>query len=286
MEAMPKDVGKGIIRMDPSDMETNYLSIGDIVYITGKRRAIARVLPCHPDQRGKGIMQIDGVLRQNAQLSINEKGTISKATAQPARTLILAPGAGLKGFQESINYQLGELLIGLPVLHGDRIRVNYFGTTMEFTVLNTIPTGITIVDDHTVIKVNWDKRQPGSRLPVTYEDVGGLAKELRKIREMIEIPLRYPEVFAHLGIEPPKGVLLYGTPGTGKTLIARTVANETEAHFIHVNGPEIIHKYYGESEARLREIFETAKKNAPSIIFLDEIDAIAPKREEVTGEVE
>jgi len=284
-EAMAKDVGRGNVRLDPADMMRIGLAVGDIVTITGQRGTVARVLPAYPEYRGREIMQIDGTIRQNAGLGLGEKGRIGKTAVQPAAQLVLA----LKQRQMALdqgNRQLYRLLEGLPVTKGDCLRIGFFGSTVELFVHDTVPSGPVLVESTTAIKLKKDQSGDGSQATITYEDVGGLAKELRKIREIIELPLRFPEVFTHLGIEPPRGVLLYGPPGTGKTLIARAIAKETKASFYHVNGPEIINKYYGESEAKLREIFDTARSHAPSIIFLDEIDAIAPRREEVRGEVE
>jgi transitional endoplasmic reticulum ATPase len=284
-EAMAKDVGRGNVRLDPADMMRIGLAVGDIVTITGQRGTVARVLPAYPEYRGREIMQIDGTIRQNAGLGLGEKGRIGKTAVQPAAQLVLA----LKQRQMALdqgNRQLYRLLEGLPVTKGDCLRIGFFGSTVELFVHDTVPSGPVLVESTTAIKLKKDQSDDGSQATITYEDVGGLAKELRKIREIIELPLRFPEVFTHLGIEPPRGVLLYGPPGTGKTLIARAIAKETKASFYHVNGPEIINKYYGESEAKLREIFDTARSHAPSIIFLDEIDAIAPRREEVRGEVE
>jgi transitional endoplasmic reticulum ATPase len=282
---MAKDVGRGNVRLDPADMMRIGLAVGDIVTITGQRGTVARVLPAYPEYRGREIMQIDGTIRQNAGLGLGEKGRIGKTAVQPAAQLVLA----LKQRQMALdqgNRQLYRLLEGLPVTKGDCLRIGFFGSTVELFVHDTVPSGPVLVESTTAIKLKKDQSGDGSQATITYEDVGGLAKELRKIREIIELPLRFPEVFTHLGIEPPRGVLLYGPPGTGKTLIARAIAKETKASFYHVNGPEIINKYYGESEAKLREIFDTARSHAPSIIFLDEIDAIAPRREEVRGEVE
>lgn len=284
-EALAKDVGRGNVRLDPADMERAGLKVGDIITITGQRTTVGRVLPAYSEYRGKGLMQIDGITRQNAHLGLGEKGRIAKVVVQPARQVTLVPPPEPGPFEQE-SRQLARLLAGLPAVSGDRVRVDFFGSAVEFIILDTVPTGPVLIEPGTAIKLKKEQGSSGRQTRVTYEDIGGLAKEVRKVREMIELPLKYPEIFAHLGIDPPRGVLLHGPPGTGKTLIARAVASETKAYFIHVDGPEVIHKYYGESEAKLREIFETARSHAPSIIFLDEIDAIAPRREEVTGEVE
>lgn len=283
-EAMTKDVGKGNVRIDPADMMKIGLAVGDIVTITGQRGTVARVLPAYPEYRGREIMQIDGTIRQNAGLSLGEKGRIGKTAVQPAAQLVLELKQRQVVFEQGSQWH--RLLEGLPLIKGDCLRIGFFGSTLELFVHDTVPSGPVLVESTTAIKLKKDQSDAAGQAAITYEDVGGLGKELRKIREMIELPLRFPEVFTHLGIEPPRGVLLYGPPGTGKTLIARAIASETKASFFHVNGPEIINKYYGESEAKLREIFDNARSQAPSIIFLDEIDAIAPRREEVKGEVE
>ncbi len=286
-EAVKKDAGRGLARIDPSDIEKLNATIGDIVEVAGKRRTVAKIMPAFKEERGKGIIQIDGPTRGNAQISLDEKITVKKIPWQPADNIVLTPVNSVNLERDS--KYIGSLLDGLPVIAGDRIRATLFGSRFtDFVVESTIPKGVVVINPTTLLKIN--EKKPGSgaaeRLKFSYEDIGGLSHEIRRIREMIELPLKHPEVFERLGIDAPKGVLLYGPPGCGKTLIARAVANETDAHFITINGPEIIHKFYGESEARLRQIFEDAKKHAPSIIFLDEIDAIAPKREHVVGDVE
>ncbi len=286
-EAVKKDAGRGLARIDPSDIEKLGATIGDIVEVSGKRRTVAKIMPAFKEERGKGIIQIDGPTRGNAQISLDEKITVKKIPWQPADNIVLTPVNSVNLERDS--KYIGSLLDGLPVIAGDRIRATLFGSRFtDFVVESTIPKGVVVINPTTLLKIN--EKKPGSgaaeRLKFSYEDIGGLSHEIRRIREMIELPLKHPEVFERLGIDAPKGVLLYGPPGCGKTLIARAVANETDAHFITINGPEIIHKFYGESEARLRQIFEDAKKHAPSIIFLDEIDAIAPKREHVVGDVE
>lgn len=287
-EALPKDVGRGIIRIDPQDMNRIGVDLGEIVEILGKKRTAVRVMPTFMEHRGKGVFQIDGIIRQNAQIGLGEKGEIYKTDFKDAISITLAPVDIVKGnADERDSHFIGRLLEGLPVLTGDRVRVNYPSSMYrEFLVIETCPQQAVLVQTTTVIKLKSHQNLESRGSKVTYEDIGGLSKEILKVREMVELPLKYPEIFVRLGIEAPKGILLHGPPGTGKTLIARAVANETDAFFIHVNGPEVIHKYYGESEAKLRQIFDSAAKHAPSIIFLDEIDAIAPKREEVRGEVE
>jgi transitional endoplasmic reticulum ATPase len=285
-EAYYRDVGRGIARVDPNVMEKLGLQSGDVIEIVGKSTVPAIVWPGYPEDRGKGIIRIDGNLRSNAGVGIDDKVTIRKVTVKPAEKVTLAP-------TEPVRLMGGEayllrLLEGRPVKRGQKIRVEVFGHTLTFVITATKPSGVVLVSRSTNIELKEKPVEEVARAvpDVTYEDIGGLKRELRLVREMIELPLKHPELFQKLGIEPPKGVLLYGPPGTGKTLIAKAVANEVDAHFISISGPEIMSKYYGESEQRLREIFEEAKENSPSIIFIDEIDSIAPKREEVTGEVE
>jgi transitional endoplasmic reticulum ATPase len=288
-EALPKDVGRGLVRLDPQNLDQLGVRIGDVVQITGKRATVARAMPAYADQRGQGLIQADGILRLNAGAGLDERVTIERVKTQPARSLTLAPAEGVRASQVAAQARyLAKLLDGIPVVAGDRVRVNLFGTRAQsFTVVETSPSGPTLISAATVIRISGEKSakgEKGERGTITYEDIGGLRRETRRIREMIELPLRYPEVFERLGIDAPKGVLLYGPPGSGKTLIARAVANETSAHFVTINGPEIIDKLYGASEANLRGIFEDARKNAPAIIFIDEIDAIAPKREDMSGD--
>ena len=287
-EAHAKDVGRGIARLDPQDIERIGATIGDIVEITGKRTTAAKIMPAYPADRGKGILQIDGIVRGNAQAGLDDAVGVRKVDYEMARIVELSPLGTAKSLPRgSDSRYIGRLLEGLVMTEGDRVRANLFGTrAVDFDVVDVFPAGVVIVGRSTTVKVKRERRQERRGLGVSYEDIGGLDKEIKRIREMIELPLRYPEVFDRLGIEAPKGVLLHGPPGCGKTLIARAVANETSASFFHVSGPEIVHKFYGESEAHLRAIFEEASTQAPSIIFLDEIDAIAPKREEVQGEVE
>lgn len=284
-EAVKKDAGRGLARIDPADIERLPATIGDIVEIVGKKRTVAKVMPAFREERGKGIIQIDGPTRGNAQVGLDEKVTIKKIASNPADNVVLTPITAVNLERDS--KYIGSLLDGLPVIAGDRIRATLFGSRFtDFMVEATVPKGVVVINPTTLLKINEKKTGTAGRLKFSYEDIGGLGHEIHRIREMIELPLKHPEVFERLGIDAPKGVLLYGPPGCGKTLIARAVANETDAHFITINGPEIIHKFYGESEARLREIFENAKKHAPCIIFIDEIDAIAPKREHVVGDVE
>lgn len=284
-EAQARDVGRGIARMDPRDLERLGAAIGDIVEIVGKERTVAKAMPAYMADRGKGLVQIDGILRENAQAGLDEKVSVHVIEHQPARNIVLAPVEAVKSWPEGrYTRYLAHKLEGLPVTAGDRVRLDLFGTrAQDFTVAEVSPKDVVIIQRSTAIKFKGEGA-PSLRSTISYEDVGGLHREVQRIREMIELPLRYPEVFERLGIEPPKGVLLHGPPGCGKTLIARAVAHETSAYFAHINGPEIIHKFYGESEAHLRNIFEDARRQAPAIVFIDEIDAIAPKREEARGD--
>ena len=285
-EAWSKDVGRGIARIDPSDMAKLGIDVGDIIEIKAKRTTVAKAMPTFQDDRGKGIVQIDGLVRANCHAGLGEKATITKAAAKPAGRIVLSPSEELPALAAKRDSKyLGRLLEGLPVLTGDTVRAMLFGArSHDFTVLNTAPGGPVLVHATTAITVKDEKAGGPRGRRVSYEDVGGLSREIHRIREMVELPLKYPQVFQRLGIEAPKGVLFYGPPGTGKTLIARAVANETEAYFIQLSGPEIMAKYYGESEGKLRAIFEEASAHAPAIIFLDELDAIAPKREEMGAE--
>jgi len=285
-ESLPKDVGRGIARLDPEILKSVKTEIGETIEIEGKRKTIAKAMPTFQDMRGKGIVQIDGLIRHNAGIGIDEKVTLSPIESQPARKILLTPlTVSLSG--RTRHSYLGKIMEGLPMMTGDKVRALLFGTTsQEFLVSKTFPDGPVVIDSQTAIEIAEEKAAEAVKGRISYEDIGGLHREIQRIREMIELPLKYPSIFKRLGVEPPKGVLLIGPPGTGKTLIARAVAQETEAYFLSVNGPEIIHKFYGESEANLRNIFQDAEKHAPSIIFLDEIDAIAPKREKVIGDVE
>lgn len=262
------------------------VEVGDIIQIAGKRKTVAKVMPTYVEDRGKGIIQVDGLIRQNAQIGLDEKTVIEKMPYKSAQRVVLSPITFLRGAIGDMRY-LSSLLDGLPLVEGDRIRATLFGTrSHDFIVTAAIPRDVVVIHPKTIIEIKTRKEEKKfvERARVSYEDIGGLKKEIRRIREMIELPLRHPQVFERLGIDAPKGVFLHGPPGCGKTLIARAVANETDAYFTHLSGPEIMHKFYGESEAHLRKIFETASSNAPAIIFLDEIDAIAPKREEMGAE--
>jgi transitional endoplasmic reticulum ATPase len=288
-EASQRDFGRGIARIDPQAMKKMSVQTGDVIQIAGKKRTAAKVMPSYPENRGKDIIQIDGIIRNNSFVGIGDNVCVEKIDVEKAEKVTLAPleqnQPWLKG--EKPVEHARRLLEGLPLVEGDQVRLNLLGSNVAFIVARIKPNGgAVIVHATTEVAILEKTAQNNRKISATYEDVGGLAEQIQRTREMIELPLRHPEVFDRLGIEPPKGVLLHGPPGTGKTLIAKAVANETFATFIYISGAEIHGKYYGESEGRLREIFNEAAQNKPCIIFIDEIDAIAPKREEVTGEVE
>ncbi|BDC19083.1 CDC48 family AAA ATPase [Acidianus sp. HS-5] len=288
VEARQKDVGRGKVRIDLDLLSQIDVSPGDVVEIEGTRKTAAIAWPLSADDYTgeKDIIRMDGITRKNAGVSIGDKVIVRKATVKPATSVKLAPSNFSitvdPGFVAYVKKKLKEF----PLVEGDTVLIPVLGQAIPFTVIQVRPAGIVMVTDETSINIS-DKPVEQTRYPrVTYEDIGGLKNIIQKVRELVELPLRHPELFKRLGIEPPKGVLLYGPPGTGKTLLAKAVANETDSYFTSINGPEIMSKFYGESEQRLREIFEDAKKHAPAIIFIDEIDAIAPKRDEVIGEVE
>jgi transitional endoplasmic reticulum ATPase len=286
-EARNADVGRAIARLDPADLKTLGVRIGDTISIRGKKTTVARAMPAFQEDRGKSRVQIDGLTRENAGAGIDDQVELAPVKAQGAGSVTLKP-TNVAPSQRDLDY-IGGLLDGVAVMSGDRVRATLFGNrSADFVVQKTQPGGPVLINPTTSLVVERapDKQTAGGPAAVSYEDIGGLGNQLARIREMIELPLRYPEVFQRLGIDPPKGVLLHGPPGTGKTLIARAVAHETEANFYTVSGPEVIHKFYGESEAHLRKIWDEATRKGPSIIFLDEIDSIAPRRDNVQGEVE
>ena len=284
LEAYTRDVGRGVARIDYDSMDTLNASTGDVIEIKGKRRTVAKCLPLYPSDEGKGIIRIDGLGRNNSGIAIGDTISVRKIKAVAAEKIVVAPLEAIPPIDERY---LADALESVPLIKGDNVMVPYFGGRLTFQVIGVTPAAdAVLVTQKTVFHIA-EKGETLRGVPqVTYEDIGGISNEIKKVREMIELPLRHPEIFEKLGIEAPKGVLLYGPPGTGKTLLAKAVANESQAHFISISGPEIMSKFYGESEARLREIFKEAREKSPSIIFVDEIDSIAPKREEVTGEVE
>jgi len=284
-EAIGKDVGRALARIGPEDLERLQVAIGDTVEVEGKRATVCKAMPAYKELRGQSRVQLDGLTRENAGAGLDEFVQVRKLAVRPAQRIELAP-LTLAPDGRDLPY-IGSLLDGLPVREGDRIRAMLFGSRCaDFKVQHTTPRGPVLINPTTELAVGKAEVKDRAAAAVPYEDIGGLKPQLHRIREMIELPLRYPEVFERLGIDAPKGVLLHGPPGCGKTLIARAIAHETEARFFAVSGPEIIHKFYGESEAHLRKVFEEASRQGPSIIFLDEIDAIAPRREQVVGEVE
>lgn len=293
-EGLSQDVGAGRARLDAETRLQLGVSPGDVVEIEGGRKTGAIVWRARPVDEGKGIIRIDNLTRKNARVGIGDKVIVRKAEPRIAEKVVIAPAISQSQriqFGHGIENLVKRGLLKRPVTAGDTIvipGIALFGNSLPFGVVKTEPKGIVLIGEETQIVVREEPiKEEMLKLPqVSYEDIGGLHEEIMKIREMIELPLKHPELFERLGIDPPKGVLLYGPPGTGKTLIARAVANESGASFFTINGPEIMSKFYGQSEENLRRAFEEAEKNAPSIIFIDEIDAIAPKREEVHGEVE
>ncbi|MHA2233410.1 MAG: AAA family ATPase, partial [Candidatus Hodarchaeales archaeon] len=315
-EAVKGDVGRSLVRVDIRQMKKINLETGDVVEIEGNKKTGALVIPGRSQDRSKNIIRMDGLLRRNAQTSIGEKVTVRRATPKPADHIIVAPveeGISLRAPGKVVR----QALRGKPVRKDDLVNISgpirrepmtsssssgqgideffsrFFGAApialgeIGLVVISTKPNGIVIIGDQTSVEVMTEAPKHLQQVSrVTYEDIGGLDQEIQRVREMIELPMKHPELFQRLGIDPPKGVLLHGAPGTGKTLLAKAVANESGVNFVSLAGPEVMSKFYGESEQRVRGIFEDAEKNAPSIIFIDEIDSIAPKREEVTGEVE
>ena len=274
-EAETKDVGRGFARLDPKDMEIIEVRVGDIVEVRGERATVAQVMIAYPESRGKKVIQIDGYTRENAQSGIDEKVKIKKIVHKVAEKLTLDSLTPTQLTPRDVV----RLIEGISLVKGDKVRVTFPAAPyQDFIVLDASPEGALIVDVN-ITKINLkgkETREPGK---VTYEDIGGLDQEIQKVREMIELPLKFPQVFERLGIEPPKGVLLYGPPGTGKTLLARAIASESGCNFFSVSGPEIFHKYVGQSAEHLRAIFQQAQANPPAILFVDEVDAMAPKRE-------
>jgi transitional endoplasmic reticulum ATPase len=287
-ETNPKFVGRGIALIDPKVIEELNLATGDVIeIISHKNKSYVLLWSSQPTDYGKGLIRIDGYTRSNISVGIDDKVAIKKVkNVKKAEQVILSPTEELNivGLEE----HLPELLEGRVVAKGDTIPLNIMGRKIGFVITSTSPTDIaSLIDSNTEFIIGAVPKAAAKDVPrVTYEDIGGLKYEVQKVREMIELPLRHPEIFERIGIEAPKGVLLYGPPGTGKTLLAKAVANETNANFYSISGPEIMSKFYGESEERLRETFKQAQESAPSIIFIDEIDSIAPKREEVSGDVE
>ncbi len=286
-DARQRDVGRGIARIDQRTMQKLGISAGDVIEIVNKRTTSAIAWPAYSEDQNRDIIRIDGFTRKNAGAAINEYVVIKPAKVKTALGITLAPVDMRLNVDEDFTNFVRNRLMERTLVEGDTTLVMMLGHAIPFTVTKTRPHGIIKVTGETKLTILNEPAPEAKGLPrTTYEDIGGLHEEIQRVREMVELPLRHPELFQRLGIDPPKGVLLHGPPGCGKTLLARAVANESEANFHSINGPEIMSKFYGESEARLREIFQQAQQNSPSIIFVDELDAIAPKREEVTGEVE
>jgi transitional endoplasmic reticulum ATPase len=286
-DARQRDVGRGIARIDQRTMQKLGISAGDVIEIAGKRTTAAIAWPAYSEDQDRELIRIDGFTRKNAGVAINEYVVVHQAKVANASSVILAPVDMKLNVDEDFTNFVKNRLMERTLVEGDTTLVMMLGHAIPFTVSKTRPHGIVRITYETNLQILAEPAPEAKGVPrTTYEDIGGLREEMQRIREMVELPLRHPELFQRLGIEPPKGVLLHGPPGCGKTLLARAVASESEANFFSINGPEIMSKFYGESEARLREMFQQAQQNSPSIIFIDELDAIAPKREEVTGEVE
>jgi transitional endoplasmic reticulum ATPase len=288
IDARPEDIGRGIAKLAPEDLETLGLAIGDMISLMGKRRTVAKAMRTYVKDTNRGFIALDQVLRANAQTALAEQVTVQKIDVQTAQRVVLSPVSAMpaKVSDEELK-ELVRLLEGLPVVGGDKVRPNTAGfKNWEFTVAETVPEGVVVIRTGSTLTVKPASGAAQGPRKVTYKDIGGMSAELQQVREVVELPLKYPQLFERLGIEAPKGVLLFGPPGCGKTMTARAVASETSAHFIHISGPEIVHRYYGDSEAHLREVFKEARDRAPAIIFFDEIDAIASKREDVSGDVE
>ncbi|MCK4266886.1 MAG: AAA family ATPase, partial [Thermoplasmata archaeon] len=285
------DIGLGIARIDTKTRQQLGVAVGDIVEIIGEKSTAGRVYRLLQKDEGKGLIRMGNLLRLSVGVSPGDKVEVKKADVRSANKITLAPriepDQRLRVSEDTSAF-IKRSLQNRAMVKGDTILVPGFGLSryIPFMVIGTSPKGVVVVDGRTAVSVKESTETEIVTTPIAYEDIGGLKDELQRVREMIELPLRHPELFRRLGIDPPKGVLLYGPPGTGKTLIAKAVANEAGANFYSIQGPEIMSKYYGQSEEKLREKFDDAEKNAPSIIFIDELDSIAPKRDEVQGEVE
>jgi transitional endoplasmic reticulum ATPase len=284
-EAKQRDVGKKRARIGPDAMDFLKVNPGDIIEIIGKRTSCAVAWPTDEDDKFPDVVRIDGQTRKNIGSALNDIVKIKKAVTKVAKTIVLLPVSDVVTVDKEFTDFVKNRLKGLPFCQGDEISVMILGNSMDFKISKTTPKGIVTIDRTTEFSISSDKITD-KKARVTYDEVGGLRNEIKVMREIVELPLRHPEIFERLGIEPHSGILLYGPPGCGKTLIAKVLASEAEANMYSINGPEIMNKYYGETEAKLRDIFKEAKDNSPSIIFIDEIDAIAPKREEAYGDVE
>ena len=284
-EAKQRDVGKKRARIGPEAMDFLKVSPGDIIEVMGSRSSCAVVWPVDEDEKFPDIIRVDGQTRKNVGASLNDIVKIRKVASKIAKTISLTPVNDSVTVDKEFTDFVKNRLKGLPITHGDEISVMILGNSMDFKITKATPKGVVKIDRTTILKISAETAVD-RKVRVTYEEVGGLRQEVKAMRDIVELPLRHPELFTRLGIEPHSGILLYGPPGCGKTLLAKVLASESEANMFLINGPEIMNKYYGETEAKIREIFKEAKDNSPSIIFIDEIDAIAPKREEVYGDVE
>ncbi|HJJ23280.1 MAG TPA: CDC48 family AAA ATPase [Nitrosopumilus sp.] len=284
-EAKQRDVGKKRARIGPEAMDFLKVTPGDIIEVMGSRSSCAVVWPVDEDEKFPDIIRIDGQTRKNVGGSLNDIVKIRKVASKIAKTISLIPVNDSVTIDKEFTDFVKNRLKGLPITHGDEISVMILGNSMDFKITKTTPKGVVKIDRSTNLNISTEV-SVDRKVRVTYEEVGGLRQEVKAMREIVELPLKHPELFARLGIDPHSGILLYGPPGCGKTLLAKVMASESEANMFLINGPEIMNKYYGETEAKIRDIFKEAKDNSPSIIFIDEIDAIAPKREEAYGDVE
>jgi transitional endoplasmic reticulum ATPase len=284
-EAKQRDVGKKRARIGPEAMDFLKISPGDIIEIMGSRSSCAVIWPTDEDEKLPDIIRVDGQTRKNVGASINDIVKIRRVSSKIAKTVSLTPVNESTTIDKEFTDFVKNRLKGLPIVHGDEISVMILGNSMDFKITKTSPKGVVKIDRSTNLNIS-SETTIDRKVRVTYEEVGGLEEKVKAMREIVELPLKHPELFTRLGIEPHSGILLYGPPGCGKTLLAKVLASESEANMFLINGPEIMNKYYGETEAKLRDIFKEAKDNSPSMIFIDEIDAIAPKREEAYGDVE
>ena len=284
-ESKQRDIGKKRARISPDAMDYLHVAPGDVIEIVGKKTSSAIVWPVDEDEKNPDIINIDGQMRKNVGVSLNDAVQVKKVETKTAKTVVLMPINDVVTVDKEFTDFVKNRLKGLPLSDDDEISVMILGNSMEFKISKIMPKGVVKINRSSNLTI-LDETPSDRKIHITYEEVGGLRTVIKSMREIVELPLKHPELFSRLGVEPHSGVLLYGPPGCGKTLLAKVLATESDANMYSINGPEIMNKYYGETEARLREIFKEAKDNSPSIIFIDEIDAIAPKREEVFGDVE
>src|SRR5208337_1484440 len=286
-DARQRDVGHGKIRIDNDTMQKLEITSGDFVEVHGKKMTVALAWSAYAEDQGQEVVRMDGLIRKNAGVALNEYVNIRKTDVKDAQSIVFAPTDVRLSVDEDFVRFVKKRFMDIPFIEGDVTLLSIFGSSVPLIVTRTRPHGPVKITEAAQVQVLSEPtpEKKGIQI-VAYEDIGGLHEEIQRIREMVELPLRHPELFQRLGIEPPRGIFLFGPPGCGKTLLAKALANESDASFYVISGPEIMSKFYGESEARLREIFQKAQETSPSIIFIDELDAIAPKREEVTGEVE